>query len=583
MSSMIKLELEWKKQDSTPSRMLATCPYEAKDLFKSASYGTASFRKKSGKWSLPLEPILAHRIMKVFGEENVDMNLELKAYFVEQKQTRQVVRQAALDETPVERVKGLRPYQNAATRFLLAGGRVTLALDMGLGKTVVSCAGIKEQDLRRVIVICPNNTKLNWAMHLSEWADIDPIVIESGYRSDPLYTEYGITRYEGNTSQQSEFIMDYADTDKYGLVLNYYHLREHHPLLQRIGPSVVIIDEAHRIKNRQSTQTQAAWKVAKGLSYVWLLTGTPLRRDYDDYYSLLHTCDPIRFGGYWNFVSTFLETIPAQYGGIEIIGLRDHDRFNRILSGYLMRKEKHDVMKDMPEKVYEDYPLNLTDEQEKLYAKMKKEFFLMIQEQLDNGETLEKILIAENVAAQLVRLRQICLTPEILGHKAPSAKLKALKELASDLKEYQESFIIFTCYKKFIPFIEEILKELDIPYGKIVGGQHYRERENAERGLNNGTLKAIIGTIPAMGEGLNLQKATTAVFTDIDWTPAANRQAEDRIHRGDITEPRTIIRLYHPGTVEQHIRSVNYRKDRITDATLGQVEAVRRMMNDDSP
>ena len=146
------------------------------------------------------------------------------------------------------------------------------------------------------------------------------------------------------------------------------------------------------------------------------------------------------------------------------------------------------------------------------------------------------------------------------------------------LQDIEGSFIVFSCFRKFLSYVSEVLEELKIPFGFIVGGQSSWERAEVVSALNSGKIRAVLGTIQSMGEGLNLQAARTAIFCDTDWVPAVNEQAEARIHRGAITERPVIIRLFHPGTVEADIRMACRRKERIAGETTGQVEAVREML-----
>jgi len=81
-----------------------------------------------------------------------------------------------------------------------------------------------------------------------------------------------------------------------------------------------------------------------------------------------------------------------------------------------------------------------------------------------------------------------------------------------------------------------------------------------------------------MGEGMNLQAAGTAIFCDLDWVPANNLQAEDRIHRGDIKKSPNIVRLYHPKTVDEDIWATCARKDDLIDEAIGSAETIRNML-----
>ena len=112
----------------------------------------------------------------------------------------------------------------------------------------------------------------------------------------------------------------------------------------------------------------------------------------------------MRFSSYWNFVNIHLASVPNYYGGVDIVGLKDPEGFNSMLSTYMYRVEKKEAMPELPDKLYHDYRLVMLPEQHRLYQQMEEEFLISIEKQLENGEKLETILRAPNVAAQIIRL-----------------------------------------------------------------------------------------------------------------------------------------------------------------------------------
>jgi SNF2 family DNA or RNA helicase len=216
----------------------------------------------------------------------------------------------------------------------------------------------------------------------------------------------------------------------------------------------------------------------------------------------------------------------------------------------------------------------MNSKQDDVYETMEKRFLMGIYRRLKTGEELEEILVAPNTIAQLIRLRQICLSPAMVGGVADSAKLDALRDLL--LEDLSGQVIVYSCFRRFLPMVAELLKEdPSLTYAYLVGGQTAAERALVQQRLADGSIRVVLGTIQSMGEGMNLQAADTAVFCDIDWVPAVNVQAEDRIHRVGIQKSPCIIRLYHPDTVEEDIRAACKRKERIVQESLGKVEGAR--------
>ncbi len=555
-------------KDGTPKRLFVRCSSQDGRLVKAAGQGTATWRSKDKAWSLPVDPVLLGNLRDLLPQPKLDV--VLRQYIKEQQEKQRRIIEATRDQTKLPGHPKLWDFQRSSVRFLTNVTKGILAHEMGTGKTVIACSALAHLRPRHTIIVCPTVVMWSWVDHLQDWADIKPTVLEAGFRTEPIVEMDRLISMRGNRSQRSEFLLELAVEPEFCLVLNLAQLRIHVDELVALEGEVFIVDEAHRIKNARAQQSKAAHRVARTTDYTWLLTGTPVRTNYDDYYSLLHTIDPVRFSGYWNFVNTYLHSVPGIWGGVDILGIKDETRFNQMLSMYLFRKTKEEVLVDLPKKVYNEYPVPMEEAQQRVYARMEKEFRMYIQE-ADGPD----ILYAPQTLQQIIRLRQIALNPAIIGGKDTSGKLRALAELTEDI---DGAFLVFTQFRKFIPYIEQVLDDAGITHAKIVGGMSADKIHAAEDALNEGEVRCLIGTIDAMGEAINLPTATAAIFTDISWTPAANAQAEDRIHRMGIKQSPTIIRLYHPDTVDEHIRLACERKQEMANSTVGQVETVRSLL-----
>lgn len=552
------------------TRLIVQCDYQDKHLVRMASFGTANWRRADKSYSCPADPVVAARLMNYFPDMEIDRSVVLWAEEMHKRQRASI--ESTADDSPLSEMP-LVPFQMASVRFLSTARRCILGHEMGTGKTPISCVALDYVDAAKVLIVCPNSVKWSWVDHLRKWSSQENIYV---LESTPVSDNTGAVVLSGNTSDREDKIAETLTLqDECVLIVNYAQLRIHQKTFKAFDYDVLIADEAHRVNNRKAQQTQSFMSIATQAAYVWMLTGTPVRNRYTDLYTLLSVCDSDRFSSYWNFVNIYLQSVPGLFGGVDIIGLRDPEKFNAMLGTFMYRVTKKEAMPHLPDKVYHDYRLVMTPKQRKIYYQMEEEFLISVEKELEDGETLETVLRAPTVAAQLIRLRQICLTPEILGGPSESAKLDALKDLIEDLSG---SFIIFTCFRKFLKYVKELLDNMGISYTEIVGGQSGWERAEAQKALNEGRSRAVVGTIQSMGEGLNLQAASTAIFCDMDWVPAVNYQAEDRIHRGNITQSPAIIRLFHPGTVEADIRSTCRRKGKIIEDTTGQVEVVRQMM-----
>jgi len=220
----------------------------------------------------------------------------------------------------------------------------------------------------------------------------------------------------------------------------------------------------------------------------------------------------------------------------------------------------------------------MLDDQLEVYQQMEKDLCVYIENETEAGTSIEQLISAPNTVAQLIRLRQICLSPALIQSQAGSAKIEHLQDLLCDLHDQQEKVVIFTYFRGFLMLIEQVLDNLGIKYGTIVGGQTAQARYDVQQKLTDGTYSMVVGTAQSMGEGMNLDAAGTAIFTDIDWVPANNEQAEDRLHRGTTKTSPNIIRLIHPGTVESDIWLTCSRKEKVINETIGSAEVIRQMI-----
>lgn len=529
--------------------------------------------KKKRMWTFQPDPNVIREIRRKI--PNLKLTQEVNDWLKGIKSVQDRTMDAAEDYRQID--EHLWSFQNGSVRFLLEAKRCILGHEMGLGKTVITISAIKTENLGKILVVCPDHLKWTWGEHFKKWGNFDPkqiTILESHRISKGSDIQYNMI--SGNTTKRAEKLPSLLHRQNGPVIMNYDQMRLHSKILQNFPYDVIIFDEAHRLKNRKAKRTQEMFKIAKNTDFLWFLTGTPIRTCYTDIWTLLHACDPERFGAYWDFVHLYTEALEAFHGGIEILGLRDKEIFNRTLSCYMHRKTKHEVIPDLPEKIFEEINVPLKGDQKQTYYKMEKEFIAEITKKMQDGTEIEDILTAPNTISQITRLRQIALHPHIVSAKGKSGKLDIIEELINDIND---QLLVFTWYKSFVPFIESRMEEMGVTYRSITGGVTSQHRKQYEQEFNDDKVQVIIGTIAAMGEGLNLQKSKYSIFTDIDWVRATNKQAEDRIHRGNIKTSPTIIRLLHPNTIDVDIKNSELKKEKITNESMGRVEAIRNMLS----
>ena len=398
-------------------------------------------------------------------------------------------------------MKQLYPYQEEAVNSIIDQGGLILGDECGLGKTVVAIETVKKLtvywfDHWKVLIVCPKSLVLQWLRAINEQMPEANITITN--------------RIPYDMNQLSGWIIatypELANNAQFELFYNTLW-------------DMVILDEAHRIKNRDTKTSMAARQLLKGRGLA--LTGTPMEKSPGDLWALLNFIAPSKFNAYWGFVKRWLETHQDFFNHWVIDGPKDPTAFGEMLRPYLLRRTKEQVMPELPPKLVFDVPVSMTPEQRLSYDVLatSKDLVVVVE---------ERDMIVKNALDLLTKIQQLSVDPTLLGLKGGSGKLDWLHDF---LQDHEEPAVIFSRFRDVAINLARRYKG-DL----IVGG---------DRGADfiEGRNRLLFGTIAAMGEGLNLQRAAYAIFLDCSWSTIQMAQAIDRIHRVNIDEPKVIYRL----------------------------------------
>jgi len=409
------------------------------------------------------------------------------------------------------------PYQWQGIKFLMDNDHALLADDMGTGKTVMTIVALKiliqQTKVHHVLILCPPSVLYEWKRHLDEWA--------------PELTSYLIR------SPQKEVRKSLWETPMHVYVTTYDMLKG--DIENSILPKgslehfdVVVLDEAHHIKNMKSKRFRAIKQLQPKRR--WALTGTPVQNKIEDLASIFEFVYP---------------------GYLTSFDLRPEQIKERIKPHFLRRRKK-EVMPELPPKIYEPIELELDEEQDVAYRQAEAG----IREELSAlGDKVTK----QHIFAKLTILKQIC---NFAPRKSSSPKTESLKErieeiIASGEKENignGNKVIIFSQYvNEGVSKLEKLLE----PYGvaKIVGGQTDAVRRNEiEKFKKRKDVPVLIASVRSGGEGLNLTEASYVVHFDHWWNPAVMWQAEDRVHRRGQTKGVNIYSYWMKDTIDDRIR-----------------------------
>lgn len=454
------------------------------------------------------------------------------AGFVIDAELEKLLHQAEEMEKGIE-VPGLKkqlfPFQKVGVAFIeKRNGRALIADQMGLGKTIQASAWLQlHPEKRPAIILCPASLKLNWAKELRETLSTkDNVQILQGTKPYPITGSI--------------------------IIINYDILNSWVEALQAINPQVLIMDEAHFVKNSSTIRTKATKKLAKGIPHVIALTGTPIVNRPVEGFNIFQILDRNLFPNFWTYVHRYCGARHNGFGW-DFSGATNKEELNQILTSTIMiRRRKADVLKDLPEKLYSFVPMELANETE--YRAAEEEFIQYIR--FTKGkEAAEKAKKAEH----LVKI-------EALKQLAVKGKLKQAINWIRDFIEDGSKLVIFAVHKEVIDQLMNEFKEIAV---KIDGSTPTPERHKAvEAFQSDPNVKLFIGNIQAAGVGLTLTASSAVAFLELPWTPGELQQAEDRCHRIGQKNAVNIYYLLAENTVEYRLAKLLDRKKEVLSAVI---------------
>jgi SNF2 family DNA or RNA helicase len=429
------------------------------------------------------------------------VRLEDRLYYVLQPPLESIVQTAKLT-FPFQPF----PYQLEGIAFLFPRSAAILADEMGLGKTMQAITAIRmlllSSELKNVLLICPKPLVTNWIREFRQWAPEIPLAIIEG--------DAAKRNWIWNNPQAPVKIANYE------LMMRDRDVFEENAL----HFDLVVLDEAQRIKNRNSTTSEIVRSIPRARS--WALTGTPIENSVEDLVSIFEFLSP----GY----------------------LRDDMHLKSLGNAtrdYILRRTKDKVLTDMPPKLFRPADLELTGDQRASYRTAEEDGIVQLSEM---GESVT----IHHVFELVLRLKQICNFDPATGSSAKMERLEAdLEEIAAS----GQKAIIFSQWVQTLDVLKERLaKYQPLEYhGRIPSG---KRDAIIDQFKNNPKNKVILMSYGAGAVGLNLQFCHYVFLFDRWWNPAVEDQAINRAHRLGVKQPVTVTRMMSLDTIEQRIHDV---------------------------
>ncbi len=461
-------------------------------------------------------------------------------------------------DLPAGILANLRPYQVTGFRWLHflqkfgLGG--ILADDMGLGKTLQALTLIqkaKETDgpLPSLIVV-PASVVFNWQAEAARFTpSLSVLPLVGGDRHDRFHQ-----------IPESDLV-----------VSNYALLRRDIKVLKTFDFRYAILDEAQNIKNPDSITARASRQLQAQNRLV--LTGTPIENRLSELWSIFHFLMPGFLLSYPQFQKTFEKPIQVE---------RDRTceaRLRRRIHPFILRRLKQHVEKDLPDKTETTTYCTLLPDQRSLYLDVLETVRQEVLEKIDRkgvGRSHISILSA------LLRLRQVCCHPKLLGLPVPekllvSAKFDALKEQVLEIVSEGHRLLLFSQFVSMLKLIREWLDAEEIPYEYLDGRTRDRQAR-IERFNREDQIPLFLISLKAGGTGINLTGADYVIHYDPWWNPAVEDQATDRAYRIGQTRNVFVYRLITRGTVEEKILELQGKKRDLVDGVLGVDKALGKVL-----
>jgi SNF2 family DNA or RNA helicase len=319
----------------------------------------------------------------------------------------------------------------------------------------------------------------------------------------------------------------------------------------------MIVDESHFLRNHKTAQAKAVFRIGKQADKRVPMTGTPSVNNGSDIFGILHFLYPSKFPSYWNFVDRYFKVWSSPWGSKEIQGYKRKEELQEILDLVSVQRKRSEVMQWIPPKSYQTIEVEMDAKQRKAYVDMLTTFTVE-----EEGEIR---VDAPSVLAQLTRLRQICLSPDLLDIKASSAKESFILEWLED--NPNEQVIIFSNFSSYLKQLHKKLVLKGVHTGLIIGETPTPDRQVVVNQFQAGNCNVILANIQAAGVGLTLDKASTVIFLDRAYTPAENAQAEDRIvpTTQNSNQSCTIIDVVCKDSIDQRILDILKSKKSVTE------------------
>lgn len=443
-------------------------------------------------------------------------------------------------------------------------GRAILADEVGLGKTIEAGLIAKELILRglvkKVLVLVPASLTEQWREEMQE--------------------KFGLP------FEVTDEVEDWERHDRLICSLDTAKRPQHSSSVERITYDLVIVDEAHKLKNRATLN----WKFVNGIrkKYILLLTATPVQNDLEELFNMVTLLKPGQLGTWGEFKRRFVEAgdkrVPRQV-----------DNLRSLLFEVMIRNRRGNVL-TLPPRRANLARVSFSDRERELYDKVT-EFIRSRYTRLDRREAsvnrlalmvLQKEVGSSSFAAGAT-LRRLSESDQFTYEERE--ELTRLSNLAFEvtrheksvrmmefLQKFDDKVLVFTQYLPTLRFLDGLLQKNGISHAVFHGGLDPWSKEQAIRSFK-GESRVLLST-EAGGEGRNLQFANKLINYDLPWNPLRLEQRIGRIHRVGQEREVHIVSFWTGNTIDEYIIELLDKKINMFELVVGELDLVLGNLRD---
>jgi SWI/SNF-related matrix-associated actin-dependent regulator 1 of chromatin subfamily A len=420
-------------------------------------------------------------------------------------------------------------HQKEAIQKLVENKKFILADDMGLGKTTSTIIAALESGSKKVLIICPATLKINWKREIENYSDKTVFIAESK-----------------NFSTESDFVII-----NYDIIKNFHDTKKKdESQILASNFDLVIVDEAHYIKNATAQRTKLINDIVKKTERLWLLTGTPMTSRPIDYFNLLSLVDSPVAKNWMAYAIRYCSGYQFKVGNRKVwnvMGSSNLEELRDRTLGLTLRRLKENVL-DLPDKIITPVYLRLKSKQ---YEEVMGEYY----DWYDKNPEESKSLTVQ--FSKLTKVRQII----------ADEKIAQTIELAENILEQDKKVIIFC---NFTDSLNKITEHFGKAAVKLDGSMSKPERQHSvDEFQDNPKVKVFVGNIKAAGVGITLTSAEAVIMNDLSFLPSDHAQSEDRAYRYG---QKNNVLVYYPifeNTIEGVIYDILNNKKQVIATVMG--------------